>query len=713
MQSNSNFRNTKIVAAIFFMLTSSTALATYGELLATFGDTGVVSTDFGSLNESANRAYATILMDGDLYLAGTADNGANFDFAIAKYNAATGALDPDFDTDGLVLTPIGSAVDSANAMTGDEASLYLAGYTYNGANYDFAIAKYNATTGALDTDFDTDGVVTLALGSSDDLASAIAIADTSLYVSGYTYNGANYDFAIAKYNATTGALDTTFATDGAVTLAIGSSDDYLTAITLDGNSLYVAGYTFNGTNDDFAIVKYDASTGDLDASFGVAGVVTVDIDSSYDTARAMTSDGTSLYVAGYTNEGLNYDFAIAKFDMSTGDLVTSFDADGILTTDVSLTDDFAYAISRDDTSLYVAGSSGDFGFFSDDFAIAKYDAATGALDLAFDDDGFQNFSLTEIEGDDKVQGIALSNSVIYLAGYCEDSFENGDVNFCVMALDNTDADADGFGVEEGDCDDNNELVYPLATELCDGIDNDCDAETDETFVTLGEVCSVGEGACENSGVFVCNGDQDDVECDAIAGDPSDEVCDGIDNDCDAETDETFVTLGEVCSVGEGTCENSGVFVCNGDQDDVECDAIAGDPSDEVCDGIDNDCDDEIDETFATLGEACSAGDGACENLGVIVCNSGEDGVECGAIASDPSDEVCDDNIDNDCDDRVDANDSDCENTAGDDDDDGDEEIATANGCQLADTQVPAGSALFYVLLTAGVLLAVRCRQAVQ
>jgi hypothetical protein len=43
----------------------------------------------------------------------------------------------------------------------------------------------------------------------------------------------------------------------------------------------------------------------------------------------------------------------------------------------------------------------------------------------------------------------------------------------------TDNDEDGFSVEAGDCDDDNSSVYPGAVDVCDGLDNDCDLETDE------------------------------------------------------------------------------------------------------------------------------------------------------------------------------------------------------------------------------------------
>ncbi len=96
-----------------------------------------------------------------------------------------------------------------------------AGYSDNGSNNDFALVRYN-TDGSLDTTFDSDGKVTTAIGSGSDYAYSVAIqSDGKIVAAGYSDNGSNDDFALVRYN-TDGSLDTTFDSDGKVTTAIGS-----------------------------------------------------------------------------------------------------------------------------------------------------------------------------------------------------------------------------------------------------------------------------------------------------------------------------------------------------------------------------------------------------------------------------------------------------------------------------------------------------------
>ena len=90
-----------------------------------------------------------------------------------------------------------------------------------------------------------------------------------------------------------------------------------------------------------------------------------------------------------------------------------------------------------------------------------------------------------------------------------------------------------------DCGPNDPDVYNGAPERCDGLDNDCDDETDEDFTNLGNSCTAGIGACERTGEYVCTIDGLATECNSIPGDPTEELCDGLDNDCNGQTDEGF------------------------------------------------------------------------------------------------------------------------------------------------------------------------------
>ena len=104
-----------------------------------------------------------------------------------------------------------------------------------------------------------------------------------------------------------------------------------------------------------------------------------------------------------------------------------------------------------------------------------------------------------------------------------------------------------------DCDDANNLRSPSKVEDCDGLDNDCDEEIDESAVETGTIyyrdndnddygdpevsmmaCSTPEGYVEVSGD--CDDEDDDNHEDA------DEVCDDVNNDCDNETDEDAIDM---------------------------------------------------------------------------------------------------------------------------------------------------------------------------
>ena len=165
-------------------------------------------------------------------------------------------------------------------------------------------------------------------------------------------------------------------------------------------------------------------------------------------------------------------------------------------------------------------------------------------------------------------------------------------------------DGDGDGVFSNcgasrDCDDTSPAVHPGALEICNGIDDNCDSQIDEGYV-VGTACTVGTGDCARSGVLVCAADGSAVVCNVAAGTP---VTFYWDVDGDGYGDP--LSAATQCSVPAGYITVGGD--CN-DRDPAVHPGAA-----EICNAVDDNCNAEVDED--AQGED-SDGDGvhnACDN----------------------------------------------------------------------------------------------------
>ena len=246
-----------------------------------------------------------------------------------------------------------------------------------------------AAGGPLDPTFDGDGMVRTDLTFGGDAVVDVAIQpDAKIVAAGE----AGVDFAVVRYTPT-GALDASFGTAGVTTIDFGGDDNpWALALQADGKIVIVGGSTVSG---DILLARLNAD-GSLDTTFGTGGTVITDLG-GYETANgvAIQADGR-IVIAGHASvEGQGSDFLVARY-ASGGSLDATFGGDGVVTTDFPAPGDFTLAEDvgeslalQTDGRIVVAGTSTRRpGEFERvrDFALARY-LSDGSLDATFGGDG--------------------------------------------------------------------------------------------------------------------------------------------------------------------------------------------------------------------------------------------------------------------------------------------------------------------------------------
>ncbi len=269
-----------------------------------------------------------------------------------SYGPGTGPdyLTVKYDTNGNELWKArydgeGDAVDSSNALTLDTSgNIYVTGKSKDeNADYDFITIKYHSSgTELWKARYN-------ALGNSDDYAAAITVdASGNVYVTGES----NGDYATIKYD-----------TDGseqwdARSNWLGNSQDYAEAVAVDtSGNIYVTGMS----DEDYATAKYDADGNEQwIARYNSQG-------NGVDSAKAIAVDASgNAYVTGTSDK----DYATIKYDTDGNELwVARYNGPGNSI-------DYAEGIAVDGFGrVYVIGTSNGVSTYSD-YAVIKY-AANG------------------------------------------------------------------------------------------------------------------------------------------------------------------------------------------------------------------------------------------------------------------------------------------------------------------------------------------------
>ena len=331
--------------------------------------------------------------------------------------------------------------------------------------------------------------------------------------------------------------------------------------------------------------------------------------------------------------------------------------------------------------VYYADSDGD-GFGDENTQIQACQIQEGLSTIAEDCDDNNEFinPLAQEECDEVDNNCdgAIDEGLLidFFADIDEDGF--GDTTDTVATC----AAPEGYVEQAGDCDDLESFANPAMTEVCDGIDNDCDGSVDgpdsldaQSFYT--DADGDGFGAIEAPQyacvipVFASPLSNDCNDNEATMNPATSEICDGLDNNCDGSVDEAGAAgemtlyidadgdgFGDDSTVIVRCTQGSGEVLQGGDCNDQE--ALANPAMVEICDGLDNNCDEIIDEDSAIdvsswyvdfdgdgFGDPNSSVQRSCEAPQGTIDND-NDCDDNNALVNPAVQEVCD-GIDNDCD----------------------------------------------------------------
>jgi len=310
-------------------------------------------------------------------------------------------------------------------------------------------------------------------------------------------------------------------------------------------------------------------------------------------------DGNTLVIgAPYNDDNGPWSGAAYVFDRDQGGPDNWGEVQKITASDGAKSDEFGSSVTIDGNTVVVGAYRNDDNVILFSGAAYVFDRDQGGPDnwgevqkiTASDTGSGHNFgSSVAIDGGTVVIGEPRGNKDIYtssgvayvfLANCLQTWYRDGDSDGWGDPSNSIESctPPEGYVAQTGDCDDNDNTVYPGAPELCDGVDNDCDGQIDDGLSTDAD----GDGHYTIGSCLTPADDCDDGNPYRYPGNP--ETCDGMDNDCDGQIDEGLSTD------ADGDWHYT-VGSCATPADDCDDDDSNNYPGNaETCDGRDNDCD---------------------------------------------------------------------------------------------------------------------------
>ncbi|MCB9254857.1 MAG: hypothetical protein H6617_09265 [Bdellovibrionaceae bacterium] len=417
-------------------------LDTDGTPDTSFGTNGVVTTEIDPYGH--DMIFALRIVAGDKIAVTGAnrnsnDTGDNANIMAARYHT-DGSLDTGFDTDGIAIHDITNH-DSSWAMTVDASGrLITCGRTLNGAVFQNQFTVFG-TAGNMAQSFQQNL-------QNRSVCRAIEIDEGGSYaVAGRAWSGGaggDWDYEAVRI-LTSGALDTTFATNGFDINAMGGAQpDFALGLAYSNEKWIMVG---NVDTDATAGVSYalgtlrygsdgiEAGGGDFDVRFNSTGFNAVNPSADQAQGYVMRTDNSGRYVVGgFTENGgaATRDILICRF-LTDGSLDTAFAVAGIYTLDLTADRDEVNGLVVDSSRrIYAGGWRENGGGATRDFYVIRLDSA-GALDTSW---GVAGISTADQSGRrDELYKLAIASNGtgnIYAGGWAQTGGNSSTRDFAVV-----------------------------------------------------------------------------------------------------------------------------------------------------------------------------------------------------------------------------------------------------------------------------------------
>ncbi len=391
----------------------------------TFGEEGVVIVDRGGIDNVSWSVHGIAVQpDGRILLASRGGRPSDTDAMVVRL-LEDGAVDLSFGTDGSALVDF-NAFDSAHGLALQADGRIVLGINSlidDGASPESAVARLNAN-GTLDTSFGIGGIRGVDFVGDTDASNGVFLgADGKIVFGGQSCCAATgFDMALARLNSD-GSLDPSFGIAGVAGVDLLGFDEFGTPIAVfaDGRILGIA-KAWTGSGFDIALARY-LQNGNLDPSFGTAGVVAIDFGSDDGPGDAIVLAGGGILVVGATREGGVGDFAISRHAVD-GALDATFANNGRYTLDLGGDESLAAALELPDGRLVLGGRTDHNG--DRDFAILILNP-DGTRDSSVGSDGVFEFDVVANQ-EDRIWGLALDpEGRVLIVGETADGSGLGDI----------------------------------------------------------------------------------------------------------------------------------------------------------------------------------------------------------------------------------------------------------------------------------------------